>query len=346
MNKKTLIAMSGGVDSSVAAVIMKEKGYDCVGAMMLLHGEIGQDVKDAERVAEKLGIPFHLIDLREEFDSLVVAAFISAYEAGDTPNPCILCNKHFKFKRLLEEAERIGCDSITTGHYVKSEYDEEAERYIVKKAEKGGKDQSYVLYNLTQAQLAHVNFPLGAYSKDEIRAIAEKSGFVNADKKDSQDICFVPDGDYAGFIERKTGKTYDCGNFVDMTGKVLGRHQGIIRYTIGQRKGLGLALPAPGYVVEKRMEDNAVIIGSNDDLFSARLTAEDFNWVSIPEPKEPIKVFGRTRYSQAEQPATAWVDGDKVVVEFDVPQRAITTGQAVVLYDGERLLGGGTIVGK
>ncbi len=353
--KKALIAMSGGVDSSVAAYICVDSGYECMGAIMKLYDNQDtdtvaektccslDDVEDARSVANRLNIPFHVFNYKSDFKTEVINRFVSAYECGTTPNPCIDCNRYIKFNKFFQRMKELDYDYIVTGHYARIEFD--GARYILKKAKDATKDQSYVLYSLTQEQLAHVLFPLGELTKETAREIAEQNGFINAHKRDSQDICFVPDGDYAAFIRKTTGKEYPDGDFVDKNGNILGTHKGIIKYTIGQRKGLGLALPAPMYVCKKDIENNRVVLCSNDELFSSSLTAKNFNWVSVPEPTESIKCKARVRYNQAEQPATATVNSDGTVsVVFQSPQRAISAGQAVVLYDGDIVLGGGTII--
>ncbi len=351
--KKALIAMSGGVDSSVAAFFMKESDYECVGVTMKLFSneDAGlssektccslDDIEDARNIAQKLGIPYYVFNFKEDFEKKVIEKFIKTYELGGTPNPCIDCNRYLKFEKLMHRMKEMQFDYVVTGHYADIEYKDG--RYFLKKALDDTKDQSYVLYSLTQEQLAHTLFPLGKYSKDEIRKIAEENGFINARKHDSQDICFVPDGDYAAFIENYSGKSYPDGDFVDKHGNILGRHSGIIRYTIGQRKGLGLAAGYPVYVCEKDLKGNKVIVGNNDDLMSSHLKADSFNWI-IPKPDGKIKCFAKTRYNMKEQPCTVWTDGNIVHVEFDSPVRAVTSGQAVVLYDNDYVLGGGTII--
>lgn len=270
----------------------------------------------------------------------VIDKFISTYEAGGTPNPCIDCNRYLKFEKLMKRMEELQYDCVVTGHYADIEYVNG--RYMLKKGKDLSKDQSYVLYSLSQYQLEHTVFPLGKYSKEKIREVAEKNGFINAKKRDSQDICFVPDGDYSKFIEQYKGKTYLCGDFVDKQGNVLGKHNGLIRYTIGQRKGLNIALGHPVYVISKDIESNTVVLGSNEDLNKKSLTARDFNWIA-QKPDDKISCFAKTRYNMHEVPCVAYCDGDRVVVEFNEPVRAITPGQAVVLYDGDYVLGGGTI---
>lgn len=358
MSKKALIAMSGGVDSSASAALMCERGYECIGVTMKLHsdGEIEvdsekscctlSDVEDARSVAFKLGMKFYVFNFTDDFKNKVIDRFINSYEIGSTPNPCIDCNKYMKFDKLYKRAELLECDCIVTGHYARVEFDENKNRWLLKKAKNTAKDQSYVLYFFSQEQLAHTVFPLGDYeSKDEVRAVAEKYGFVNAGKHESQDICFVPDGDYAAFIERITGKTYPNGNFVDTDGNILGEHKGIIRYTIGQRKGLGLALPAPMYVRRKDLENNTVILTDEKSLYSKELIATDFNWISCDKPDGILKVTAKPRYRAKEAPATAeLLENGDVKIIFDEPQRAITKGQAVVLYDGDIVVGGGTII--
>lgn len=351
--KKAIIAMSGGVDSSVAALFMKERGYECIGATMKLYDneDIGisrektccslDDIEDARAVAYKLGMPYYVFNFKDEFEQKVIDKFISIYEAGGTPNPCIDCNRYLKFEKLMKRMEELKYDCVVTGHYADIEYKDG--RYLLKKGKDLTKDQSYVLYSLTQYQLEHTVFPLGKYSKDEIREVAEKHGFINARKRDSQDICFVPDGDYSKFIEGHKGITYPSGDFVDKNGNVLGKHNGLIRYTIGQRKGLNIALGHPVYVISKDIEKNTVVLGSNDDLNKSSLKAVDFNWIA-EKPKDKIHCAAKTRYNMREVPCTAYCDGEEVIVEFDSPVRAITPGQAVVLYDGEYVLGGGTIV--
>ncbi len=347
--KKAIIAMSGGVDSSVAAHLTKEKGLYCIGATMKLYsGEAEstccslEDVEDARQVAHRLGMEHYVFNFTGEFDEKVVKKFVNAYEEGATPNPCIDCNRYLKFEKLFDRMKELGYDYVVTGHYAKIE--KSGDRYLLKKGADETKDQSYVLYSLTQEQLAHTLFPLGEYTKMQIREIAEENGFVNAKKHDSQDICFVPDGDYAGFIERYSKKTYPDGDFVDMSGKVLGRHKGIIRYTIGQRKGLGLSLPAPMYVMKKDTERNEVVLCADSELFSKTLDAVDFNWIAFENPPESFRAKAKIRYSHKEEDAQITVTGDGTVhIEFDTPQRAIAKGQAVVLYDGDIVIGGGTI---
>lgn len=346
MSKKAIVAMSGGVDSSVAAYLLIKKGYNCIGATMRLYEDeccsSSDSVADARSVAERLSIPYYVFDFRNEFKEKVIENFIHTYESGGTPNPCIECNRHLKFEMMLREMGELSADYVATGHYAR--IIEKDDWYYLKKAVDTAKDQSYVLYTLTQKQLSRTLFPLGEFSKPEIRDIAEKEGFLNAGKKDSQDICFVPDGNYISFIERYTGKIYPDGDFVDRQGNVLGRHQGIIRYTNGQRKGLGVSFGKPMYVVDKDIKNNAVILGENDELFSAELMADDFNWL-IPDPEKEIRCNARVRYNMKEQPARAYrLDSGKVSIVFDAPQRAITKGQSAVLYVGDTVIGGGIII--
>ena len=355
--KKALIAMSGGVDSSVAALIMKEKGYDCIGITMKLYdSESGQacrsrtcctleDVEDARQVASALSIPYYVLNFKDDFQKKVILPFVETYENGGTPNPCIRCNRFMKHEKLYKKAEELGCDYIVTGHYARIRYDEEKQRYLLLKAKDEKKDQSYVLYFLNQEQLKHSIFPLGEFeTKEEVRAIAEKNGFFNADKPDSQDICFVTSGSYGDFLEKFRGKPYPKGYFVDEEGHKLGKHKGIIRYTIGQRKGLGLALKEPMYVAGKNLEKNQVILTKGPALYSEALEAEDFNWISMDPPKEEYPVTVKTRYNAKAVPAFVSVkEENHVFLRFEKPERAIAAGQAVVLYDGEIVVGGGTI---
>ena len=355
MSKKAIIAMSGGVDSSVAAYLSKSQGFECMGATMKLFAneDIGisreksccslDDVEDARSVAYRLGMPYNVFNFSDNFKENVIDRFIRAYETGFTPNPCIDCNRYLKFDKMYRRAKELEYDYIVTGHYARIEKDEKRGRYLLKKAVDKNKDQSYVLYSLTQDQLAHTLFPLGELTKRQVREIAESQGFLKKRKKESQDICFVPDGDYAGFIERTTGKTYPCGKFIDTKGNVLGEHKGIIRYTIGQRKGLGLALPAPMYVKEKDLVNNTVILSYEDEIFSSELTASDFNWIAFEKPDDPFRCTVKTRYRSKEAPAEVFCEDEKVKIVFDEPQRAITKGQAAVLYDGDTVIGGGTI---
>lgn len=352
MNKKAIIAMSGGVDSAVAAYLMKQQEYDAIGVTLKLFTNddfktsegccTSDDIKDAESVAHRLGMEHYVYNFKDDFEKQVISRFIDAYENGRTPNPCVDCNRHIKFKMLLEKAKELGFDSVVTGHYSRVEKD--GGRYLLKKGIDHTKDQSYVLYSLTQDQLSHTILPLGDMTKAQVRKIAEDQNFINANKKESQDICFVSDGKYAEFIESYCNKTYPCGEFVDLEGNVLGMHKGIIRYTIGQRKGLGLALPQPMYVCKTCLDTNKVILGLDSDLFSKELDAEDINLIVCDKLTSPIRVKAKTRYSQLEQSATVWQTGeDSIHVEFDEPQRAITKGQAVVLYAGDVVVGGGTI---
>ena len=400
--KKALIAMSGGVDSSVAAALMIQDGYECIGCTMKLLGCLDasftagvfsasgngrtccslEDTEDARSVARKLGMPYYVFNFSEDFGEKVVDRFVRIYQAGGTPNPCIDCNRYMKFGKLFLRAQELGCDAVVTGHYARTGFDAKSGRWQLlrtrrQEQEQDGecsrisdKDQTYVLYSMTQEQLAHVRFPLGEYSdKKEVRELAEHWGFVNSHKPDSQDICFVPDGKYADFIERKTGQKAPHGDFVDEEGHVLGEHKGLIRYTIGQRRGLGLALPAPLYVRRIDTQKNQVVLSPEERLFSRRLIAEDFNWIWTPDWGQwgsqtaapdrtamdttavdtppagyTIEVTAKPRYRAKEAGAAARVlEGGKVEILFHEPQRALTVGQAVVLYAGENVVGGGTI---
>lgn len=352
--KKALIAMSGGVDSSMAAKLTIDKGFECIGCTMkLYHNEdIGvehsrgccslDDVEDARSVAYKLGMPFYVFNFTDAFRNTVICKFIESYEKGITPNPCIDCNRYMKFDKLYERAKILNCDYIVTGHYAIIE--ERDGKFLLKKALDETKDQSYVLYSMTQQQLARTMFPLGGMRKKDARKIAEESGFINAKKPDSQDICFVPNGDYAAFLEQYTGKTYPKGNFVSVDGEILGEHNGIIRYTIGQRKGLGLSLPEPMYVSKIDTKKNTVTLVREQYLYSVEAFVEDFNWISGETPNSELRCNVKIRYRQPEQSAVVIPIGTNAVrIIFDKPQRAITPGQAAVLYDGDIVIGGGTI---
>jgi len=340
--KKCLIGMSGGVDSSVAARIMQERGYECVGCTMVLCGNEATD--DAKQVAEALGMEFHVLHAEEEFKNHVMEDFARSYEAGCTPNPCIVCNRYLKFGVMLQKAKELGCDTIVTGHYAVTQKDEKSSRFLLKKAKDPEKDQSYVLYRLTQEQLAHAVFPLGEMTKEQARKMAEEKRLVNANKPDSQDICFVPDGDYAGFLASFTGKTPPKGNFVGTDGHVFGQHKGIVHYTVGQRKGLGIAWEHPLYVLKIDPDTNTVILGKNEELFTRELTAKDVNLIAMETMEGEIRCRAKIRYRHKEQPCTVYMEGDTLKVLFDEPQRAVTPGQSVVLYDGDTVIGGGIIV--
>jgi tRNA-specific 2-thiouridylase len=363
--------MSGGVDSSVAAALMRDRGFECVGITLKLftnddiaggpnpedtRGNCPEtktrcrgccslaDVNDARNVAYRLGIPHYVFNFSADFREAVIRRFVETYERGATPNPCIDCNRYIKFTGLLQRARQIGFDTIVTGHYARVE--QAGDRFLLKKARDNKKDQSYVLYCLSQEQLAHTVFPLGDMTKQETRDIALARGFLNADKQESQDICFVPDGDYGRFIEQYRGRPSAGGNIIDGAGNILGQHRGLIRYTIGQRRGLGLSFPRPMYVAAKSAAENTLTLGPENSLYARSLLADDLNLIVSAELDRPIRVKAKTRYLQAEQWAVAeQIGADTLRVEFDHPQRAITAGQAVVLYDGDLVVGGGTITG-
>ena len=357
MSKKVVVGMSGGVDSSVAALILKEQGYDVIGVTM----QIWQDediteasenggccglsaVDDARRVAQVIGIPYYVMNFKKEFNEKVIDYFISEYLDGRTPNPCIACNRYIKWEALLHRAISIGADYIATGHYGKIEQLDNG-RYAVLKSASQNKDQSYVLYNLTQEELSRTLFPLYGMEKEEVRETAQKAGLPVAHKKDSQDICFIKDGDYAGFIERETGIAATPGNFVDTKGNILGRHTGIIHYTIGQRKGLGIAFGEPRYVIRINVKDNEVVLGTLEELMSKEIVIDNINYMAEPSVIEPIRVNGKIRYSAKDAVCTVYPEENgRIRAVFDEPVRAATPGQAAVFYLENMILCGGTIV--
>lgn len=353
--KRVLVAMSGGVDSSVAVKLLLDQGYECAGATMRLYTneDIGldksktccslNDVEDARYVAFKLGIDFHVFNLSMDFKEKVIDNFINTYLDGGTPNPCIECNKHLKFEKFLERARLLEYEYIATGHYVQREYNEETGRWLLKRSPDLSKDQSYVLYSMTQDQLAHTLFPVSELNKTEIRSIAEDNALVNANKPDSQDICFIPDGDYAKFITDNAGEQPE-GDITLSDGKILGRHKGLIHYTIGQRKGIGVSYSEPLFVIDKDITNNQLILGTKSEQGCKGLIADNLNFIPFDALTEPIVCTAQTRYHQKAVPCTVSpLDNDKMIVEFHQPHKAISKGQAVVLYDGDYVIGGGTI---
>lgn len=352
---RVLIAMSGGVDSSVAAGLMVEAGYDCIGCTMKLYSneDAGiphartccslDDVEDARAVAYQIGIPFYVFNFQSEFEEKVIRKFVCSYMSGKTPNPCIDCNRYLKFGKLFERARILGCDFIATGHYARITHD--GRRYLLQKAADPAKDQSYVLYGMTQEQLAHTQFPLGGMTKTQTREIARESGFLNAAKRDSQDICFVPDGDYARVVALHSRRVCPPGDFVDAQGRVLGRHRGIIHYTVGQHRKLGLSLPEARYVCGIDAEGNRVVLGAESELYAKEIDLDACNWIAGDVPSGSFRCQIKIRYRQQEQWATVTPTGmDTAHVVFDTPQRAPAPGQAAVCYEGDIVLGGGTIV--
>lgn len=352
-----MIGMSGGVDSSVAAALLLEKGYDVIGVTMQIWPDMSEETKlkeggccslsavdDARLVANTLGIPYYVLNFKDVFEKKVINYFVDEYLKGRTPNPCIACNRYVKFEALLNKAVSMGIDYVATGHYAIIEYDENRKRYLLKKSVTDTKDQTYALYNLTQEQLARVLMPIGEYSKDIVRKKAAELGLYVASKPDSQEICFVDDNDYGKFIEENTDKKIVPGYFVDTKGNILGEHKGIIHYTVGQRKGLGIALGKPMYVVGLDAENNTVILGEDTEVYGNELIAYDLNFISIDTLEEPMRVKAKIRYSaKAADALIIPIEDGKVKVVFDTPQRAITPGQSVVFYDGDIVVGGGII---
>ena len=352
---RVLVGMSGGVDSAVTAYLLQQQGYAPTGVNCRFFNNDDlflrektccslEDAADARSVAYQLGIPFHVFNFTEDFRRSVIEPFVQSYVRGETPNPCIECNRHLKFDKLLRRALELEYEYVATGHYARVSFDAGSGRYLLQKGADETKDQSYVLYCLTQQQLSHTLLPLGGMRKSEVRELAQTLGFANAKKHESQDICFVPDGDYAAFIEKHLGKTFPEGPFVTKDGTVLGTHGGIIRYTVGQRRGLGLALPAPLYVCEKDLQNNRVVLCPNEGLFTRTLTAREINLIAVSKIERPMRVKAKVRYKQNEQWATVeQTDDTHFRLVFDEGQRAIAKGQAVVLYDGDTVVGGGTI---
>lgn len=355
MNNKVVLGMSGGVDSSVAAYILKEQGYEVIGVTMQVWPENKEfeereggccslsSVNDARRVADRIGILYYVMNFREIFQKKVIDNFVDEYLNGRTPNPCIECNKHIKFEELLRRARELGADYVATGHYAKVKFDEKSGRYLLLRSIDDKKDQTYALYGLTQYQLAHTLMPLGDYTKEKIRELAQEIKLPVAHKPDSQEICFVVDDNHGGYIEGQVPDKVKPGNFVDENGKILGRHKGIVYYTIGQRKGLGLSLGKPVFVVDIDPVRNEVVIGSEDTIFKYELYAEDVNLIPFDKLEGDMRVTAKIRYKAKEAPATISPYKNGIKVKFDTPQRAITKGQSVVFYDGDVVVGGGII---
>lgn len=355
--KKVLVAMSGGVDSAVAAKLLTDGGADCIGCTMKLYRneDAGipasntccslDDVEDARAVANRLGMPYYVFNFSQDFGERIIDKFVRCYECGMTPNPCIDCNRYMKFDKLFDRAAILGCDLVATGHYARIV--REGDLFFLKKAKDPTKDQSYVLYTMTQKQLAHTLFPLGELCKSETRRIAAEAGLVNADKPDSQDICFVPGGDYAAVITERTGRAPRRGSYVDRAGRVLGEHKGLIYYTVGQHKGLGIPFPEKMYVLELRSEDNTVVLGREEELYEREAYLTDLNWILGAAPTAPFRCKAKLRYRKPEEWATVTpLPNGEAHVLFDEPQRAITPGQATVFYDGDTVLGGGVVKRK
>ena len=342
--KKVLLGMSGGVDSSVAALLLKKEGYEVIGATMQLHEYCNNDdlVKDAQAVARKIGIEHFVFNMKEEFNKYVIDYFVQEYEEGRTPNPCIACNKYLKFGAMVEKAKEMKIPYIATGHY--AIIVKENNKYFLKKAKNDTKDQSYVLYNLTQQQLSQTLFPLGEFTKKEIKEIAKKNNLEVENKPESQEICFIPDNDHFRFIKENAPNTIKRGEILDIDGNILGYHEGTAKYTIGQRRGLGISSKTPLFVVDIVEESNQIVLGSNDDLFSNELLASNCNWISGDLPKGEIKAKAKIRYKAKENEAALYpLANGKIKVVFTTPQRAITKGQSVVFYKDEYVLGGGII---
>ena len=352
--KKALIAMSGGVDSSVAALLMQQNGYECTGATMKLfnNDDVGEskektccslsDVEDARSICYKIGIPFYVFNFTYDFNIQIIKRFVDAYEKGETPNPCIDCNKYMKFDKFLLRAKQLDIDYIATGHYARIEFDNN--RYLLKKAIDESKDQSYVLYSMTQDQLKYTQFPLGQLKKSEVRELAKQNDFVNFKKHDSQDICFVRNGNYVDFIKQYTKKTYKQGEFTDINGNFLGKHKGIIAYTIGQRKGLGVSYCEPLYVYSKKITENKIVLATENQMDTKQIEVKNFNWIAFNCPNSAFNANVKIRYNQKDQPAKIIpLSSEDVMIEFETPQKQAAPGQAAVVYADDLVIGGGTI---
>ena len=344
---KVLLGMSGGVDSSVSAYLLKKEGYEVIGATFNLwdkdtHNKTLSNIKDAKNVADMLGIQFHVFDMREQFKKYVVDYFISEYESGKTPNPCVACNRYVKFQGLIDKAKDLDIDFVATGHYAKVE--EKENRYILKKSKEESKDQTYFLYKLTQEQLSKTLFPLGNYKKTEIRDIAKKLDLKTANRPDSQEVCFIEDNNHYNFVKEYSQNLTQQGDMVDIQGNVLGIHNGISKYTIGQRRGLGVVTGKPMFVIDIDGESNTVILGSNDDLFKKELIASNLNWIAIDSLEDSMEVDIKIRSTaKSAKGKISPIEDSKVRVSFDIPQRAITKGQSVVFYKEDSVIGGGII---